>query len=71
MGSAIREGDYKLIKRYDDDSIELYDLATDLGERKNLANASPEMAQKLKSKLDDWLRDSHAKMPVRIAPGQN
>ena len=26
LGSAIREGEYKLIKNYDDDSLELYDL---------------------------------------------
>ncbi len=36
-GGAIRSGQYKLIRRYDDNSLELFDLANDLGEKRNLA----------------------------------
>jgi arylsulfatase A-like enzyme len=65
LGSAIREGDYKLIKRYDDGSLELYNLTSDLGERNNLAGKSPEVASRLADHLDTWLRETGARMPAR------
>lgn len=66
LGSAIREGDYKLIKHYDDGSVELYNLARDIGEKHNLATESPLVARDMKRKLDAWLEDSGAKMPIRV-----
>jgi arylsulfatase A-like enzyme len=66
LGSAIREGDFKLIARYDDGSVELYNLATDIGETTDVSNSSPEMARRLKHKLDAWLTESGAKMPDRV-----
>lgn len=65
LGSAIREGDYKLIKNYDDNSLELYDLRSDIGEKRNLAGQSPELAKRLADKLDNWLRESGARLPVK------
>ncbi len=35
--SAIRAGDWKLLHFYEDDRVELYDLASDVGEQRNLA----------------------------------
>lgn len=67
LGSAIREGDMKLIKRYDDGSVELYNLEDDIGETNNLALKSPEVAQRLQSKLDAWLKETGAKMPILVA----
>ncbi len=67
LGGAIREGDFKLIRNYDDDSVELYNLATDLGETRNLAATEPATTAKLKTKLDAWLKSSGARMPVRVA----
>jgi arylsulfatase A-like enzyme len=65
LGSAIREGTYKLIKFYDNDSLELYDLSKDIGEKKNLAGQSPELAARLARKLDHWLRETDARLPVK------
>jgi arylsulfatase A len=65
LGGAIREGDYKLIERYDDDSVELYDLASDLSEKRDLSKKMPAKAAELKHKLDTWLAESGAMMPVR------
>ncbi len=65
LGSAIREGHYKLIKYYDDDSLQLYDLSKDIGEKKNLAAESPELAARLADKLDLWLRETNARLPVK------
>ena len=63
LGSAIRMGDYKLIKFYDSDSVELYNLKEDISETKDLAQEMPERATKMRKRLDNWLKDSGAKLP--------
>lgn len=65
LASAIRWQNYKLIKRYDDDSLELYDLSKDIGEKRNLSAGSPAIAKRLQAKLDTWLRETDAKFPTR------
>ena len=42
LASAVRSGDYKLIRFYDDDSVELYDLKSDISESQNIANQMPQ-----------------------------
>ena len=64
-GSAIRYGKHKLILRYDDDSIELFDLENDLGENKNLAEENSEMALRLRGKLQEWLTSTNAGIPKK------
>lgn len=64
-GSAVRRGKHKLILRYDDDSIELYDLEQDPGEETNLAESKPAVAAKLKDRLTDWLDETNAGIPVK------
>ncbi|MHC4117278.1 MAG: sulfatase [Planctomycetota bacterium] len=66
LGGAIREGDYKLIKWYDDDSVELYNLADDLSEKNDLSEKMPRKASELKRKLEAWLAESGAAMPQPI-----
>ncbi|UCF16322.1 MAG: sulfatase-like hydrolase/transferase [Phycisphaerales bacterium] len=66
LGGAIREGDYKLIKWYDDESVELYNLADDIGEKKDLAKNIPQKAADLRRKLEAWLAKSGAAMPEPI-----
>jgi arylsulfatase A-like enzyme len=63
LGSAIREGRFKLIKHYDDNSVELYDLGEDIGERNDLAAELPVKARRMREKLERWLRESGAKLP--------
>jgi arylsulfatase A-like enzyme len=66
LGGAIREGDYKLIKWYDDESVELYNLADDLSEKNDLSQKMPRKAADLKHKLEAWLTRTDAAMPVPI-----
>ena len=62
-GGAIRSGHYKLIRRYDDNSVELFDLSNDLGESRNLAFQMPEEAAKLNGQLGSWLKETGAQLP--------
>ncbi len=66
LGGVIREGDYKLIKRYGDGTLELYNLKSDIGERMNLAAKSPDLAARMNEKLTAWLREIDARMPVDV-----
>ncbi|MEO1616570.1 MAG: sulfatase-like hydrolase/transferase [Planctomycetota bacterium] len=66
LGSAIRSGDYKLIKYYDDNSVELYDLKNDIGESQNIASERAELSDKMLSELETWLLDTRASRPQRV-----
>ncbi len=58
---AIREGSYKLIERYEDGRVHLYDLSKDIGEKKDLAESMPEKVQALRKKLHAWYKEVDAK----------
>ena len=61
--SAVRAGDYKLVKLYEGDQIELYNLKGDIAETTNLADQQPERTAEMTKMLDDWLKDTKAKFP--------
>ena len=61
-GGAIRDGRWKLIEWYEDGVIELYDLANDPGEVKNLADEHADVAERLHQRLNDWRRTIGARM---------
>jgi len=61
---AIRAGDYKLIEWYEDNSIELYNLKDDLGEKDDLAGKMPEKAAELRGLLHRWLKQTKADVPT-------
>ena len=60
--SAIRDGDWKLIRWYEG-RTELYNLADDVGEQKDLFSAMPEKAIELNGKLTDELKRTGGKLP--------
>ncbi len=66
--SAVRKGDWKLIEFFEDGAIELYNLKTDFGERKNLAETMPEKARKLHKVLKAWRRKVQAPVPTEMNP---
>ena len=53
----------QLFRNYDDQSVELYDLKSDLSETKNLVNQQPQLANQLNIKLTEWLKETDALMP--------
>lgn len=62
--SVIREGDWKLIYYHEDGRNELYDLAGDPGETTDRAGDEPGVTAALSEKLQSWLKESGARMPV-------
>ena len=61
--SIIRRAEWKLIKRYEGPSFELYNLSDDLGEKKNLAAAKPDLVKQLNAALIAHLKSVDAKLP--------
>jgi arylsulfatase A-like enzyme len=61
--SAIRLGDYKFIRHYEDGKRELYNLRSDIGETDDLMDRRPEKAEELESALDAWLLEQKASIP--------
>ena len=64
-GGAVRIGDLKLVEWFEDGEVELYDLSTDLGERRDLSAERPNDAARLLRELRDWRVDLDANMPTR------
>jgi arylsulfatase A-like enzyme len=62
--SIIREGDWKLIHYWEDVHDELYNLAMDLGESKDVSADYPDITEQMRSRLLDWLDEVDARMPV-------
>jgi arylsulfatase A-like enzyme len=53
---AVREGQWKLV-RNGQQPAELYDLAADISESKNLASEKPEVVARLNSSIESWNKD--------------
>ena len=62
--SAIRAGDWRLVRFHEDGRQELYDLRGDVGETTDLAAREPERVTALAAQLDDWLARVGAQMPA-------
>lgn len=62
--SAIRVGDLKLLKFYEDESVKLFDLASDIGEQRDLAGQRPADAARLEERLEKHLAAVQAQFPT-------
>lgn len=56
---------WKLIRYYWQKELELFNMATDPGERRNLATDEPEKLKALQTKLDRMLAETDARMPLK------
>ncbi|WP_372753233.1 sulfatase [Labilibaculum sp.] len=65
-GTLVRKGNWKLHFYYEDQSMELYNLAEDLGEKNNLADKNPQKRDELKGLMDAWLIETNAPIPEEI-----
>ncbi len=62
-GGAMREGTWKLIEFYEDNRLELFNLARDPGEQRNLARKEKARADRMRAQLDAWRKRYGAIMP--------
>jgi hypothetical protein len=60
---AIRVGDLKLVEWYEDMRVELFNLKSDLEEKRDLSKTEPENARALQQQLQDWQESVNAAMP--------
>jgi arylsulfatase A-like enzyme len=67
--SVARAGDWKLIRFYETGREELYNLHDDLGEQRDLAGSQAQKRRELSLRLDSWLKQVGAQMPVMRAAG--
>lgn len=65
---AIRQGDYKLIEFFEDGTLELYNLAQDIGETENLAQRMPEKTAELHQRMTAWRAAVAAPIPGEPNP---
>jgi arylsulfatase len=66
---AVRQVDWKLVwqyKPYGTEQWELFNLATDPGERRNLAAEQPEKVKALQALWDDYARANNVILPNRV-----
>lgn len=62
--AAVRYGDYKLIRFFEDNNLELYNISKDLGERTDLSQSEPEKLKMLDEMLSKWFLEVDAQMPL-------
>lgn len=53
-GGAVRDGDWKYVEHYDSDKPELYNLASDPGEKQNVALQNNRRRDRMRSQLRAW-----------------
>ncbi len=60
-GAAVRMGRYKLLERFEDGAVQLYDLEADLGEQNDLSEDMPERVETLRDTLHRWYDEVDAR----------
>ncbi|QEG43631.1 sulfatase [Roseimaritima ulvae] len=68
-GGAIRDGDYKLVERYEDGRTHLYNLQDDIGETNDLSEQQPQRTAEMRDRLHAWYKQVDAKF-LREKDGQ-
>ncbi len=60
-GGAVRSGPWKLLERYEDGTVHLYNVVDDPGERKDLARDNAARIALMRKKLHRWYKEVDAK----------
>lgn len=63
-GTAMRQGDWKLIYWHYDQRMELFNLADDISEEHNLANMQPKRLKSMAATMTKLLKERGAQMPL-------
>lgn len=60
-GAAVRIGDWKLIERFEDGRVHLYNLQNDVGEKHDLSDEHPDRVERMRKTLHDWYQEVDAR----------
>lgn len=66
--SVVRRGDWKMIRNIEDGSVELYNLAADIGEKNDVSQSNPNVIKQLTSDMDAWIKSTAAPVPSELNP---
>jgi len=66
--AAVRRGDFKLIEFFEDGRLELYNLALDVGEERELSAFMPEKTRELHILMQSWRESVGAYVPSELNP---
>ena len=66
--SVVRKGDWKLIQYYETNTFELFNLRSDISEKKDLSNIEVAKTEALKSILSEWQQQVNAPIPTQLNP---
>ena len=64
-GGAVRFGDYKLLEYFENNTVQLFNLREDIGERNDLSQTELGIREELRGLLRSWREDVNAQMPPR------
>ncbi|WP_204356536.1 sulfatase [Arcticibacterium luteifluviistationis] len=67
-GSVVRYKDWKLHYYFENNEVELYNLADDIGERKDLTLKEPEKTEEMLNLLKVWWSKTNAPIPQDLNP---
>ncbi len=67
-GSVVRVGDWKLHYYFENNELELYNLASDIGEKNNIAEQNKEKTAELLLLLKNWWKETNAPIPTQLNP---
>ncbi|GAB5406098.1 MAG: sulfatase [Aureliella sp.] len=70
-GGAVRMGKWKLVERYEDGRVHLYDLEADIGEQNDLAEQHPDRVATMRERLHQWYKTVDAKFLQPNDSGEN
>lgn len=67
-GGVVRRGDYKLVERFEDGRLHLYDLSNDPGERNDIKAEHGPLVDSMRDALHQWYAEVDAQF-LRAKPG--
>ncbi len=65
--AAVRFGRYKLLRFFEDEHVELYDLLQDISESFDISVSQPQRAKEMKELLDTWIQEIGGILPQKRA----
>lgn len=68
-GGAVRIGHWKLVERYEDGRVHLYNLSKDIGEKNDLSAKQPNRVKVMRDRLHSFYKDVDAKFLQPLKPG--